>query len=192
MPPHEDTGLLRLEDVAQAMDGHFLWPMCLTELEASVSVPPRAHSWAMLKSLLRSKVQRADEHALRALFAEDFFGYEEPALEEALELAHFYLPFPGAEGEMVMNIGRGVNLARHGVDGIVDISPFSCMNGVVSEAIYRKLSRDFAGFPIRNFYLDGQESDLDRDLGMFLDMARSYRDTKPFQRLYPSRFLQRD
>lgn len=152
----------------------------------------RAHSWAMLKCLLRSKVQRADEHALRALFAEDFFGYEEPPLEEALELAHPYLPFPGAEGEMVMNIGRSVYLARHGVDGIVDISPFTCMNGVVSEAIYPKLSRDFAGIPIRNFYFDGQQSDLDRDLGMFLDMAQSYCETKPFQRLYPSRFLQRD
>jgi predicted nucleotide-binding protein (sugar kinase/HSP70/actin superfamily) len=148
----------------------------------------RAHSWKMLKSLLRSKVQRADEHALRALFAEDFIGYEEPSVEEVLELAHPYLPFPGAEGEMVMNMGRSAYLAMHGVDGIVDISPFTCMNGVVSEAIYPKLSRDFAGIPIRNFYFDGQQSDLDRDLGMFLDMARSYRDGKPFRRLYPQRF----
>jgi predicted nucleotide-binding protein (sugar kinase/HSP70/actin superfamily) len=150
----------------------------------------RPHSWAMLKSLLRSSIQRADEHALRALFAEEFSGYGEPSLEEALALAHAYLPFPGAEGEMVMNMGRSAYLAKHGVDGILDISPFTCMNGVVSEAIYPKLSRDFGEIPIRNFYFDGQQSDLDRDLGMFLDMARSYRDTKPFQRLYPSRFLQ--
>jgi predicted nucleotide-binding protein (sugar kinase/HSP70/actin superfamily) len=152
----------------------------------------RPHSWAMLKSLLRSRIQRADEHALRALFAEEFRGYDEPSVEEALAVAHPYLPSPGAEGEMVMNLGRSAYLARHGIDGIVDISPFTCMNGVVSEAIYPKLSRDFANIPIRNFYFDGQQSDLDRDLGMFLDMARSYRDRKPFQRLYPSRFLERD
>jgi len=150
----------------------------------------RAHSWAMLKSRLRSRIQRRDEHTLRARFSEDFVGYEEPGVEEVLELAHPYLPFPGAEGEMVMNMGRSAYLARHGVDGIVDISPFTCMNGVVSEAIYPKLSRDFAGIPIRNFYFDGQPSDLDRDLGMFLDMARSYRDRKPFERSYPPRFLQ--
>jgi predicted nucleotide-binding protein (sugar kinase/HSP70/actin superfamily) len=150
----------------------------------------RPHSWAMLKSLLRSKIQRADEHALRVLFAEEFSGYDEPSVEETLALAHPYLPFPGAEGEMVMNMGRSAYLAQHGVDGILDISPFTCMNGVVSEAIYPKLSRDFGEIPIRNFYFDGQQSDLDCDLGMFLDMARSYRDTKPFQRLYPSRFLQ--
>jgi predicted nucleotide-binding protein (sugar kinase/HSP70/actin superfamily) len=147
----------------------------------------RAHSWAMLKSLLRSKIQRTDEHALRALFAEDFIGYEEPSVEEALELAHPYLPFPGAEGEMVMNMGRSAYLALHGVDGIVDISPFTCMNGVVSEAIYPKLSRDFAGIPIRNFYFDGQHSDLDRDIGVYLDLVRSYQETKPYRRAYPSR-----
>jgi len=148
----------------------------------------RAHSWAMLKSRLRSRIQRADEHALRALFSEHFVGYEEPGVEETLELAHPYLPFPGAEGEMVMNTGRSAYLARHGVDGIVDISPFTCMNGVVSEAIYPKLSQDFAGIPIRNFYFDGQQADLDRDLGMLLDMARSYRDRKPKERSYPARF----
>ena len=150
----------------------------------------RAWSWAMLKSRLRARVQHADEHALRTLFRDDFIGYEEPSVEEALALAHPYLPFPGAEGEMVMNIGRSAYLARHGVDGIVDISPFTCMNGVVSEAIYPKLSRESGGIPIRNFYFDGQQSDLDRDVGMFLDMARSYRDSKPFRRVYPPRFPQ--
>lgn len=149
----------------------------------------RAHSWAMFKSRVRSRIQRRDEHALRSLFSQDFLGYEEPPLEAVLEFAHPYLPFPGAEGEMVMNMGRSAYLARHGVDGIVDISPFTCMNGVVSEAIYPKLSRDLSGIPIRNFYFDGQQTDLDRDLGVFLDMARSYRDRKPFRRLYASRFL---
>ena len=154
----------------------------------NLTLAGRDHSWAMLKSRLRSRIQRADEHTLRALFSEDFVGYEEPSVEETLELAHPYLPFPGAEGEMVTNTGRSAYLARHGVDGIVDISPFTCMNGVVSEAIYPKLSRDFAGIPIRNLYFDGQQSDLNRDLGMFLDMARSYRDKKPKERSYPTRF----
>ena len=148
----------------------------------------RAHSWAMFKSLLRSKIQRTDEHALRALLAEDFIGYEEPSVQEALRLAHPYLPFPGAEGEMVMNMGRSAYLAQRGVDGIVDISPFTCMNGVVSEAIYPKLSRDYGGIPIRNFYFDGQQSDLDRDIGVYLELVRSYQETKRYRRSYPSRF----
>lgn len=152
----------------------------------------RSYSWGMIKSKLRSRIQHADEHALRSPFVEDFAGYEEPGVEEVIELARPYLPFPGAEGEMVMNIGRSEYLALHGVDGIVDISPFTCMNGVVSEAIYPKLSRDYAGIPIRNFYFDGQQSDLDRDIGIYLELARSYREKKPYARSYPSRFARQE
>ncbi|MGA7766548.1 MAG: hypothetical protein WCA27_10050 [Candidatus Sulfotelmatobacter sp.] len=152
----------------------------------------RAYSWAMIKSKLRSRVQHADEHALRTLCVEDFAGYEEPGIEEVLELAQPYLPFPGAEGEMVMNVGRSAYLALHGADGIVDISPFTCMNGIVSEAIYPKLNRDYAGIPIRNFYFDGQQSDFDPDIGIYLELARSYREKKPYERFYPSRFLRQE
>ncbi len=148
----------------------------------------RPYSWGMIKSKLRARVQQADEHALRSLFIEDFAGYEEPSVEEVLKLARPYLPFPGAEGEMVMNVGRSAYLALHGADGIVDISPFACMNGVVSEAIYPKLSRDYGGIPIRNFYFDGQQSDLERDIGIYLELARSYREKKPYERVYPSQF----
>ena len=78
-------------------------------------------------------------------------------------------------GEMVLNIGKSVYLAQKGSDGIIDISPFTCMNGIVSEAIYPRLSRDLGGIPIRNFYFDGTQSDLERDLGVYMELARSYR-----------------
>ena len=159
------------------------------EEERNLRLAGRNYSWAMIQSKLRSRVQFSDEHALRSLFVNDFEGYDEPSLEEVLELARPYLPFPGAEGEMVTNIGRSAYLALHGADGIVDISPFSCMNGVVSEAIYPKFSRDYAGIPVRNFYFDGQQSDLDRDIGIYLELARSYREKKPHKRIYPDRFL---
>ena len=68
-------------------------------------------------------------------------GYEEPPIEEILELAWPYLPTGGALGEMVLSVGKAAYLAKHGADGIIDISPFTCMNGIVSEAIYPKLSQ---------------------------------------------------
>jgi predicted nucleotide-binding protein (sugar kinase/HSP70/actin superfamily) len=152
----------------------------------------RTYSWPMIKSKLRSRIQHADEHALRSLFVEDFAGYEEPGIDEVLKLARPYLPFPGAEGEMVTNVGRSAWLALRGADGIVDISPFTCMNGVVSEAIYPKLSRDYNSIPIRNFYFDGQQSDLDRDIGIYLELTRSYRERKPYKRFYPLRYSRRE
>ena len=75
-----------------------------------------------------------------------------------LDAAEPYLPVDGAFGEMVLNVGKAVCLAQYGVDGIIDISPFTCMNGIVSEAIYPRLSRDLGGIPIRTFYFDGTES----------------------------------
>ena len=49
----------------------------------------------------------------------------------------------------------------------------------------RQLSRDLGGIPIRNFYFDGTQSDLDRDLGVYLELARNYQRRKKWQRSYP-------
>ena len=56
-----------------------------------------------------------------------------------------YLPREGAFGEMVLNVGKVVYLAKKGAAGIIDISPFTCMNGIVCEAIYPRISRDLGG-----------------------------------------------
>jgi predicted nucleotide-binding protein (sugar kinase/HSP70/actin superfamily) len=128
-----------------------------------------------LGAWVRKRVQKHDEHILTAPLAEDFKGREEPDIYEILECARPYLPREGAFGEMVLNVGKVVYLARKGAAGIIDISPFTCMNGIVCEAIYPRISRDLGGLPIRNFYFDGTQSDLDRDLGVYMELARSYR-----------------
>ena len=155
------------------------WITYTNEEEArNLRLTGRRFSTAMLKCLLRTRIQRQDEHALVDIFKDDFVGYEEPTYAEVMELARPYLPNTGVEGEMVMSVGKAGYLARKGADGVVDISPFTCMNGIVSEAIYPRLSQDLGGFPIRNFYFDGTQSDLDRDVGIYLELARSHRDKK--------------
>jgi len=128
-----------------------------------------------LGAWVRKRVQKHDEHVLMAPFAEDFARREEPDIYEVLECARPYLPREGAFGEMVLSVGKVVYLARKGAAGIIDISPFTCMNGIVCEAIYPRVSRDLGGIPIRNFYFDGTQSDLDRDLGVYMELARSWR-----------------
>ena len=149
----------------------------------------RSLSFAMLANKIRSHVQRSDEHALLRPFREDFQGYEEPqTMAELMKYAEPYLPQWGAMGEMVLNTGKAIYLARKGADGIVDISPFTCMNGIVSEAIYPVVSQANGGIPIRNFYFDGTQSDLDRDIGIYLELARAYQRRKNFPRIYPAYF----
>lgn len=159
-----------------------------TEVVRRMKLEGRGVSLGMLKEKIRAHVQHSDEHALAEPFHDDFEGYEEPPIEEVLELAWPYLPANGALGEMVLSVGKAAWLAKNGADGIIDISPFTCMNGIVSEAIYPKLSADFGGIPIRNFYFDGTQSDLDRDLGIYMELARSYKEKKRYQREYPACF----
>jgi predicted nucleotide-binding protein (sugar kinase/HSP70/actin superfamily) len=135
----------------------------------------RLISTEALGAWISQRVQKHDEHVLVDVFEEEFRGREEPDIHEILECAKPYLPREGAFGEMVLSVGKVVYLARKGAAGIIDISPFTCMNGIVCEAIYPRISRDLGGIPIRNFYFDGTQSDLDRDLGVYMELARSYK-----------------
>jgi predicted nucleotide-binding protein (sugar kinase/HSP70/actin superfamily) len=136
----------------------------------------RGLSWNVWRARLRNHVQRRDEEALREPFAADFAGRPEPEIAEVLDAARPYLPAESATGEMVLNVGNVPCFARRGVDGVIDISPFTCMNGVVSEAIYPRVSKDLGGLPIRSLYFDGStaDADLDLELGVFVEMARAY------------------
>ena len=146
-----------------------------SEVFRKLKLENRIWSLEALGSWIRQRVQKHDENRLVEIFRDDFAGREEPDIYEVLECARPYLPREGAFGEMVLNVGKAVYLAKKGAAGIIDISPFTCMNGIVCEAIYPRLSRDLGGIPIRNFYFDGTQSDLDRDLGVYMELARSYR-----------------
>ena len=147
-------------------------------------------STSMLGAVVKNAVQRRDEHQLLHPFAEDLVGYEEPqdVYKEVLKDGWPYLPADGALGEMVLSVGKSVYLHRKGADGIIDISPFSCMNGIVSEAVYHTVSRDYDDMPIRNFYFDATSSNMDRDLDIFMELAGSYRKRKKHARRYPKFF----
>ena len=150
----------------------------------------KTFSGAMLAAMIKNHVQRRDERRLLEPFREDFAGYEEPhdVYEEVLKPAWPYLPADGALGEMVLSVGKSIYLYTKGADGIIDISPFSCMNGIVSEAVYYPLSRDHDGIPIRNFYFDASTSNMERDLDIFMELAKAYRRRKKRRRRYPPWF----
>jgi len=138
---------------------------------------------------IKSHIMRRDEHAIYAAFHDDFVGYEEPHdVRDVLRRSLPYLPYTGALGEMVLSSGKAIYLHEKGADGIIDISPFTCMNGIVTEAVYPALQRDLDDMPIRTFYFDGTQGDLERDVGIFLELAQTYRRRKKKPRRYPAYF----
>ena len=143
----------------------------------------------MLAAQIKSFILKRDEHFLLAPFKDDFRGYEEPHhVREVLNYSQPYLPQRGALGEMVLNVGKSIYLYHKGADGIIDISPFTCMNGIVTQTVYPQVSRDHDNFPIRIFYFDGSQTDLDRDVGIFMELARNYMRKKKMKRAFPSCF----
>ena len=142
-----------------------------------------------LKLVIKTHIQRKYEHALTAPVEEDLKGYEEPHdVREVLELSRPYLPWEGSLGEMVLSVGKAIYLHGKGADGIIDISPFTCMNGIICEAVYPAVSAAHDNIPIRILYFDGIGANVDRDVEIFLDLARAYSRQKKRQRVYPDYF----
>jgi len=142
-----------------------------------------------LKLKLKTHLQHKYEHALLAPVMDDLRGYEEPHdVREVLAASHAYLPADGCLGEMVLSVGKAIYLHGKGADGIIDISPFTCMNGVICEAVYPAVSEAHDDLPIRILYFDGVNSNIDRDLEIFLDLTRAYQGRKTKPRTYPAYF----
>lgn len=142
-----------------------------------------------LRLKLKSHYQHKYEQTLLAPVQADFKGYEEPHdIRVVLQWSEPYLPAAGALGEMTLSVGKAVYLYHKGADGIIDISPFTCMNGIVSEAVYPAVSADHNDLPIRSLYFDKVGGHIDRDLEIFLDLARAYQRRKNKPRVHPDYF----
>lgn len=126
---------------------------------------------------IKNFVQKWIEHKLLDIFENDLKDRKEPDVRKLLNYSHPYLPYKGALGEMVLSVGKAVYLYHAGAHGVIDISPFSCMNGIVTESVYPKVRRDHDNFPIKNLYYDSTKKDLYRDLEIFMELAREYRNT---------------
>jgi predicted nucleotide-binding protein (sugar kinase/HSP70/actin superfamily) len=168
--------------------GEWIW-YTHAEQKKNLRMTGRTVSKDMLNALITGFVQRKDEDKLLHTFKEEFNGYEEPHnVMEVLELSEPYLPYKGSLGEMVLSVGKAIYLQKKGADGIVDISPFTCMNGIVCEAVYPKVSGDYGKIPIKTFYFDGTAVDLENDVEIFMELAANYSRKKTITRRLPYYF----
>ena len=161
-----------------------------TNLEVQQRLRRRGRRWsrAMVLAKLTERVQHHDAHRLHRIVRHDLRGREEPAVRRILRYGEPYLPHMAALGEMALSVGKSVFHFHQGCDGVADVSPFTCMNGIVTEAVYPRVSADLDGVPIRNFFVDSGGGHLDRDLEIFMELARSYRARKRITPRYPAWF----
>ncbi len=90
------------------------------------------------------------EHVLKP----SLFYHKESHRERSVRYAEKYMK-RAIGGECIETIGDTVYAARHGVDGIIHISPFSCMPEIVAQNILPKVSKE-EDIPVMSLVLDEQ------------------------------------
>ncbi len=133
----------------------------------------------MLKAVAKRYILKSDEHQLLASFTNDLKGREECPVNELLKLSLPYLPWHGSLGEMTLSAAGAIYAHKKSCAGVVDISSFACMNEIVAESVFQKISKDLGNFPIKVFYFDGTAQNLDCDIEIFLELARNYSSKRP-------------
>lgn len=128
----------------------------------------------LVKGIIRDKSQWKDERRMLAPLRDVLLNNHEPTIEELLENAAPYM-HSSFGGEAILSIGKAIDYIRKGVCGILNVTPFSCMPGVVVGGIARRLREDFDNVPWLDLAYDGQENtNIMTRLEAFMYQAKQY------------------
>ncbi|MBN1693122.1 MAG: hypothetical protein JW845_06160 [Dehalococcoidales bacterium] len=106
------------------------------------------------KQKLTEIVMETTVERLRRQFDDsiELFTRELP-MQKIIERGHKYLS-PAVEGEAILSMGRVVEYAEHGFDGVVNIIPFGCMPGTIVSLLLHQFRQDY-GLPVLNVVVEG-------------------------------------
>ena len=103
---------------------------------------------------IRNLFQEKIEKRLEEPFKDIIKGFEEPHIEEILQLGEKYLD-RSLRGEAILTVGKTIHSVKRGRDGVVNVMPFTCMPGNITWALSTQIEKDYANFPILNLSYDG-------------------------------------
>lgn len=84
----------------------------------------------------------------------------EPPVEDVVAEGMKYLP-PEFSGEAIITVGRAVMFARQGAAMVVNIAPFGCMHGTITDSIFQEI-RTKIKMPVLSQFYDGDISINDK------------------------------
>jgi predicted nucleotide-binding protein (sugar kinase/HSP70/actin superfamily) len=128
----------------------------------------------LLKTAIKDVVQLHDDRQALRVIGDLFDHPPEPTIESTLAAAE---PFLNTyyEGEAVLSIGRSVEFIHEGVNGIVNLIPFTCMPGTVVHSILKRVREAHGNIPVLNLSFEGHEQTTTRTrLEAFMYQARSF------------------
>jgi predicted nucleotide-binding protein (sugar kinase/HSP70/actin superfamily) len=126
------------------------------------------------KALVSDAYQKRVEHRFaRALRPVLQRPADAPVAEAVKPLRACWDPDLGTEATLTM--ARILDIARHGLSGIVNVLPFSCMPGAVVACLGPRLRKERNGIPWLDVAFDGQkETNLQTRLEAFMHQAERF------------------
>ncbi len=147
----------------------------LEEMGAEVWLPPvsewfyyinyTSKRWAkrlrkfkqLVRLIIEHHVQVKDEHRFAALVQDILKTAEDPQVEEIIKLAQKYVN-DEFEGEAILSVGKSLDYLRHGVNGIINVIPFTCMPGTIVAMVLKRVREENGLIPMLTVSCDGQRS----------------------------------
>lgn len=127
-----------------------------------------------LRAVLIEWVQRYDEERLvqpvQHLLS---FPHESPVPELMSNTQPYYEPSLGTEA--ALSVGKAVDFARHGLCGVLNILPFTCMPGIVVTGLAEAIRADHDQIPWLDVVYDAQGgTNVQTRLEAFMYQARQF------------------
>ena len=149
------------------------WFMYTNEMHRETSLRERNFK-EFIKNRLRNFFQEHIEKRLQSPFKPLLRGFEEPEIEEILELGEKYLP-RSIRGEAILTIGKTLHAIKRYRDGVVNLMPFTCMPGNITWAISTQIEKDYPEFPILSLSYDGSyQANYLNKIRTFVSQVRGY------------------
>ena len=118
-------------------------------------------------------MRSSQERLLRPLREQLTFTHESPIGELMDHARTYYEPLLGTEA--ALSVGKAVDFARHGLSGVINVLPFSCMPGLVVTGLAEAIRADHAHIPWLDVTYDAQGgTNLQTRLEAFMFQARQF------------------
>ncbi len=111
----------------------------------------------LTKLIIEHHIQVRDEHQFTAIVEDLLRTAKEPQINEIIELAKRYVS-EEFEGEAILSVGKTLDYLRHGVNGIINVIPFTCMPGTVASMLLKRVREEHGFIPVLTVSCDGQRS----------------------------------
>jgi predicted nucleotide-binding protein (sugar kinase/HSP70/actin superfamily) len=128
-----------------------------------------------LKAWITEGVQRYDEARLLRPLRDLLVYPHESSMATLMDYVRpYYDPVLGTEA--ALSIGKAIDFAHHGLSGVINILPFTCMPGLVVTGLADPLRADHGGIPWLDVIYDAQGgTNIQTRLEAFMHQARHYR-----------------